>query len=639
MTHQTFLPRVRRLPACARADACGPRIDATRAALAVFVVFAALAALPTGSALAAGGAVARDPLRTYANPIDIDYRYNFEQQNEGISYRTGADPVFVRHGDAYYLFQTLADGYWRSGDLLHWTFVRPSRWPFEGVVAPAVLSDGDRLIVMPSAMQPRAVLQTTAPDTGQLDFLTRLMPRLPTAVWPGHDIGGVPEGMVPPGPWDPALFADDDGRWYLYWGSSNMYPLYGIELDRRTFGYLGKPVALFGLQPGTHGWERFGRDHADEATLPFMEGAWMTRHGGRYYLQYAAPGTEFNVYANGTYVGDSPLGPFTYAPYNPVAYKPGGFVTGAGHGSTFQDAHGNWWNSGTPWIGNNWTFERRIGLWPAAFYADGQLRVSTRFGDFPHWMPDARVDDPESLFTGWMLLSYRKPATASSTLDDFDATRATDEDPLTFWVARDIAPGQTLALDLGAVATVRAVQVNFADYRAGRYADADDIYTEFALEHSLDGTHWQPLARVGGARDRRDRPNAYVPLPAPVRTRHVRYVHGHVGAAHLAISDLRVFGHGAGAPPARPAMPVATRQADRRNATVAWRAQPGATGYNVRWGVRPDRLTLAYQVFADDPRGTTLVLRALNADVRYAVAVEAFNEAGVSLPSRAAALP
>ncbi|KAI1694881.1 hypothetical protein DdX_19876 [Ditylenchus destructor] len=39
--------------------------------------------------------------RSYANPIDIDYRYNFEQVNEGISYRTGADPVIVRHKGAF----------------------------------------------------------------------------------------------------------------------------------------------------------------------------------------------------------------------------------------------------------------------------------------------------------------------------------------------------------------------------------------------------------------------------------------------------------------------------------------------------------------------------------------------------------
>src|SRR5687768_16457931 len=83
--------------------------------------------------------------RTYANPIDIDYRYNFEQLNAGISYRTGADPVIVRHGDAYYLFQTLADGYWRSTNLIDWTFVEPNRWPFDSMVAPAAISDGDRL--------------------------------------------------------------------------------------------------------------------------------------------------------------------------------------------------------------------------------------------------------------------------------------------------------------------------------------------------------------------------------------------------------------------------------------------------------------------------------------------------------------
>src|SRR5579872_5353856 len=52
------------------------------------------------------------PQRTYANPIDIDYKYNFEQHNEGISYRSGADPVIVVQGGKYYLFETIGDGYW-----------------------------------------------------------------------------------------------------------------------------------------------------------------------------------------------------------------------------------------------------------------------------------------------------------------------------------------------------------------------------------------------------------------------------------------------------------------------------------------------------------------------------------------------
>ena len=115
---------------------------------------------------------------TYANPLDLDYRYNFEQLNEGISYRTGADPAVVRHKQAYYLFATLADGYWRSTDLAHWAFVKPSRGPFGGVVAPAVWSDGERLYLMPATMEPEAILVSDDPASGRLEFLTRRTPEL-----------------------------------------------------------------------------------------------------------------------------------------------------------------------------------------------------------------------------------------------------------------------------------------------------------------------------------------------------------------------------------------------------------------------------------------------------------------------------
>jgi beta-xylosidase len=351
----------------------------------------------------AGTLAADAARRTYANPVDVDYRYNFEQINERISYRTGADPVIVRHKDAYYLFMTLADGYWRSTNLLDWSFIAPSRWPFESVVAPAAISDGERLLLMPSTTRPDPILVLRDPAQGELDFLTRRMPELPAAVsgaaesslgrW--HRGDPQPE-HVQPGPWDPALFKDDDGRWYLYWGSSNTFPLYGIEIDMREADsqqrvrYVGKPRALIQLEPAQHGWERFGPDHRGEGQPTYIEGAWMTKHKDRYYLQYGAPGTEYNVYATGTYVSDNPLGPFEYAPYNPVGYKPGGFVHGAGHGNTFQDEYGNWWNTGTPWIGHNWNFERRIALFPAAFSADGQMSVNTRFADFPHYMPTGK---------------------------------------------------------------------------------------------------------------------------------------------------------------------------------------------------------------------------------------------------------
>jgi hypothetical protein len=484
-------------------------------------------------------------------------------------------------------------------------------------------------------MEPESILVTDAPETGRLDYLVRRMPPLPGATDKAPE--EMKPGEIPPGPWDPALFKDDDGQWYLYWGSSNVFPMYGakIAFENGKLIYQSQARPMLSLHPDLHGWERFGQDHcacwaAGKPSPSYMEGAWMTKQGGRYYLQYGAPGSEFNAYANGTYVSESPLGPFTYAPWNPVAYRPGGFAQGAGHGSTFQDRYGNWWNSGTSWIGYNWGMERRIVMYPTHFYPDGQMAASSRFGDFPHYAATAKVEDPESLFTGWMLLSYRKPATASTTMGEFAADRVTDENPRTFWVAGANKPGETLTLDLGAAKTLRAVQVNFADYKSGRFADAPDIYTEFELQSSLDGKSWSPLARTEGPR--RDRPNAYLELPAPVQARYVRYVHGHVGAANLAISDIRVFGSAGGRAPAAPAGLTARRDTDQRNAHIAWKPVEGAVGYNILWGIRPDRLTLNYQRWAD--QGTTLELRALNVGQGYWVAVEAFDENGVSRRSK-----
>jgi len=64
---------------------------------------------------------------------------------------------------------------------------------------------------------------------------------------------------------------------------------------------------------------------------------------------------------------------------------------------------------------------------------------------------------------------------------------------------------------------------------------------------------------------------------------------------------------------------------------------PGAVGYNIRFGIRPDRLTLTHQIWADElGNGAMLTkqLRSLNKGVPYWAAIEAFNDTGVSKLSR-----
>ena len=153
--------------------------------------------------LPAAGFAQSAGIRTYANPLDIDYKYNFEQLNEGVSYRSGADPVVVNHKGEYFLFVTVSGGYWHSKDLIHWRFVTPTRWPFEDNVAPAAISERDTLFLMQSAMLPRPILYSTDPASGParslaaLGMTTHHVATLLTEAWVVEEPG--PACRRPPG--------------------------------------------------------------------------------------------------------------------------------------------------------------------------------------------------------------------------------------------------------------------------------------------------------------------------------------------------------------------------------------------------------------------------------------------------------
>lgn len=221
--------------------------------------------------------------QTFCNPLDVAYRF----QTKPPSRREAADPTMVWYHNEFWLFASMSGGYWHSRDFAHWDFVEPTGLPL-GAYAPTVEIIQGKLYFTAGSV--RAIYTTDDPAKG---------------VW----TKAAPLDNFT----DPDLFADTDGRIYMYFGTSAKDPIKGVELDPKTFATIGTPTDFFHSDPVHHGWELKNLNATDDDIaklrgMPFLEGAWMTKHGSTYYLQYGAPGTEKKWYGDGVYTSDHPLG-------------------------------------------------------------------------------------------------------------------------------------------------------------------------------------------------------------------------------------------------------------------------------------------------------------------------------------------
>lgn len=541
-------------------------------------------------------------MSTYCNPLNLDYTYMIYNANRDISYRSGADPAVVKFRNEYYMFVTRSMGYWHSTDLNNWTFIKPEKWYFQGSNAPAAHNYKDSVLYAagdPSGSM--SVLYTDDPKRGDWKATPEIL----------FDLQ------------DPDLFIDDDGKAYMFWGSSNKFPIRAVTLDKdRRFRRGEKVHELFNLDGAKHGWERFGENHSDTVLGGYIEGPWMTKYNDKYYLQYAAPGTEFNVYGDGAYISDSPLGPYKYMPNNPFSYKPGGFMNGAGHGSTVEGPYGIYWHFGSMAVSVNVNWERRIAMYPTFFDKDGLMYCNTSFGDYPHFAPG--VAGKLGGFAGWMLLSYMKPVKTSSTLEQYAAANVVDEDVKTFWVAEKNDDKQWIEIDLLNPATVYSIQLNYHDHKSNLFGRVPGLYHRYVIQGSTDGSNWTML--VDRSKSFKDVPNDYVELATPSTVRFIRFKNIHAPTPHLSIAGLRVFGVGKGKAPATVKNFAVNRKTDRRDAMITWAAQPNTQGYNILWGIAPDKLYNSWMIYNKNE----LLLKSLSTDQAYYFSIEAFNENGIS---------
>lgn len=190
---------------------------------------------------------------------------------------------------------------------------------------------------------PWAEKQMWAPDANEKDGEYYLY--FPAKGYDGIFKIGVATSSSPTGPFtpqpeaikgsfsiDPAVFKDDDGSYYMYFGG-----IWGGQLQRWTSGIFNgeqpeSPVAFLpeDNEPAlcakvamlTDDLLEFAETPKDVLILDelgnpllngdkdrrFFEASWMHKYNGKYYFSYSTGDTHFLCYA----VGDTPYGPFTY---------------------------------------------------------------------------------------------------------------------------------------------------------------------------------------------------------------------------------------------------------------------------------------------------------------------------------------
>ena len=554
------------------------------------------------------------PLTT-CNPLDLEYMIEPSRRRDNGTftdvYIISGDPAIVVFKGEYWLFASHADGYWYSKDLAKWRFVRvPPDHKF--IVqfckwAPGMCVIGDTLYLTHS--ESGDILKTTDPHD--------------VSKW---ELVGHPSGWA-----DPAFLYDDpaeggDGYVYAYSGLSHRNPISALRLDPKdNFKVVGGPWDLAWPDKENRGYEVPGDNNEAYEKADTQEGPWVVKHGGRYYLTCAVPGTEYATYCDNCYIAPSPIGPFVFAPNSPVSRKSTGFTQGAGHGGLFKDLDGRWWKIDLCRVRG---IDRRLVLLPAKFDEEGRLYTNSYLSDMPFYVP-ARSKDPFGHPSpGWMLLSYGKPATASS--NAFGASLAFNEKSYDSWVPATDKPGEWISVDLGRLCAVRSVQVSFDDvgYKTGG-RDHDFAY-RYVIEFSQNGRDWKML--VDRTRATQNRQHEYIEFAERVGARYVRLVNRSEkipGDGRFAVSALRIFGEGGGAKPEAVDMKnvYADRRADNnRSVGIEWPKARGAQGYIVRYGLSPDKMYHHHQVWD----ALSCRINALNRGYDYYLTVDALNENGVT---------
>jgi len=388
----------------------------------------ALCAAVFASAQAADPVLGKAP--RYCNPLPM--------VNESGASASG-DVTVIRDNGRYYMYCT-GGGAWISDDLLDWRFQRVANVP-----------------VAPHVVKFNGAFYMGGNDGPLFKADNPLGPFTNIGSWQNTpDVAGGWNGAF-----DIDIFVDDDNKPYLYYPGRGVSGIFVVPLDSNDLSkFAGPPQHLFAFNRD-HVWERYGEMN-EYPDVAWIEGPWLQKHNGTYYLEYSASGTQWKTYAEGYYTAKNPMGPFTYARNNPLLRKTDGLVTGTGHGSIVEGPGGKLWQFYTIVL-NNPPGGRRIGMDPIAFDQGGNMSV--RVTDTPQWAPGVVADPAKDGDSGSIAVSINK-VRAMNALSRFssqqpghDAAYAVDNSSGTWWEPSPEDAQPTLTLDLGPATRFDVVQL------------------------------------------------------------------------------------------------------------------------------------------------------------------------------------
>lgn len=452
------------------------------------------------------GKLARDVTKGQPNDGGLWFSETKEQ------FRELADPTALWFEGAWYLYPS-CDMAWVSRDEGRTWRHHPLNVRDLGY-APAVVRHGGRFLLIGSGSE----LHESESPLGPFRSVGAL--KIPFGK------GRLP-AMV-----DPMLFSDDDGRLFFYWGCTPNGGIWGVELEAANPTQpKGDPQELFTFQPQAFPWESVG-NHNQNRSTGWVEGAWMVKHAGRYYLTYSSGGTQYRTYAMGCYVGDSPLGPFKPQARNPIFRNPEGFITGTGHGCIVRGPGDRLWVFYTVLSAVVHGFERRIGMDPADFDAAGNLYVP------------AATSTPQPVSTTtdarpWLPLNDGEPTFGSTNAPNTSGRRAVDSAMTTWWLPVEDDKQPTLTTSFPK-SEIHAVRVIWRDVGLDTPKGAKPGPFRYRVEAQSAPGVWKTI--IDRSESKEDFLIDYREC-APVTADHARLVVlGHPEGIQPAVAEFTVFG-------------------------------------------------------------------------------------------------